>query len=176
MADTAKAVLKPNSIYKIGEVAIEVYFKVDETELESDALIATIAKKGKWTERLSTPLNVYIKIKVGNHYHDELKKVDNFEPLTAAYILGDRRKPLPAFKDIIFVNGVMPMAEVMTQALRCADEEDCRTVVLPMMAFTKSDAPLGNTKVLREIAGELELAVGSLALRTVKTIKLVYPS
>ena len=155
---------------------MKIYFKVDETELESDALIATIAKKGKWTERLSTPLNVYIKIKVGNHYHDELKKVDNFEPLTAAYILGDRRKPLPAFKDIIFVNGVMPMAEVMTQALRCADEEDCRTVVLPMMAFTKSDAPLGNTKVLHEIAGELELAVGSLALRTVKTIKLVYPS
>lgn len=168
--------VKPLSVLRINKVAIEVYRQVDAMQLEADALIATIARKGKWAARISSPFNTFLRLQAGEHYHEQLKKVTDFQPLTAVLIPGDGKQELPPFKSVIFVNGLTPMAEVIAQALKTADDEGCQTVILPVMAFTTAHTPYGDTMLRQEVAGEFQLAVECLNLRTVKTIKLVYPS
>lgn len=155
-----------------GQVQVEIFAQVDETEVPADAIIVTV-RKGR---NPTGPLHTAIKEAVGEHFHAALKKNrKDLSEIGSIVVLADAHQPLPPFRSVLFVER-SGIARTMERAFSQADEYGFSTVVLPVMAFLDNPRDADDVRWMREFQDELSLVLESAEFRNLKTVKVVHPS
>jgi hypothetical protein len=158
-------------------VVVEIYTQVDPLVLEGDALVAVVKSKGAFPDRVDNLIPSLLRSRHGDHFHAQLKQAaaQSFDAGQTFMAFGDTMTERPPFKNVLFVSGKTPLSATLDYIFETADEFGCAEVVFPMEAIAENESDVRDGKYLNSILFEINLAIETLTLTSLRRVKVVLP-